>query len=351
MHFKYSKLILSLLVVLIFFSVISHFVISPTNAANAKRYDWPLPSNTLLEINITKGTLRVIPREDDKQQVSLVLDDVDITRESSYNTRKITGELPSEEPLWAIKDSSATLTLPTPADIDLQKVTGVSATIMLPATGTYEINGTLSDINLQNTKSNIKIKIVNGKISAQDATAGDVMIDVLNGSIATEDMKSNLWLKLRSGTITDRGSQGDMDVDLVNGDLILHSATKAMRIKQITGKQFIDAQTCEFFINDLQTGSSEIRFGSKLKKGEIISAGGEVTTFVADDWQGKIVAKGISGNNIINHLSELGPTTIETPPLTDERLELALGKIPDAQLLLSTVGGVLTLQHSQQVGH
>ncbi|WP_034457764.1 hypothetical protein [Buttiauxella noackiae] len=318
-------------------------------SAFAKTYDWPLPENTTLTVNIPRGALLIVTRVDGKQQVSLDLKKVNIARESSLTSRKITGDIPSEEPLWSIKGSSATLTFPTPADIDLQKVTGVSAALILPATGEYEINGTLSDVYLKDTKNTLRVKVVNGKVIAQNAAAGDVAIDVLNGSITTEGMKGKLSLKLRSGTLTDKGSQGDLDVDLVNGDLLLNSASKTLHIKQITGKQTIDAQACEVFTNDLQTGSSEIRLGSKLKKGSIVSAGGEITTLVADDWQGKIVAEGVSGNNIINHLSDLKPTAVK-PPLSDERLELTQGAAPAAQLTLSTVGGGVTLQHALQAG-
>lgn len=320
-----------------------------TLSATAKNYDWPLPEKTSLTVNIPRGALLITTRVDGKQEVSLDLQKVAIARESSLNSRKITGDIPSEEPVWAVNGTNATLSFPRPADIDLQKVTGVTAVLFLPANGEVQINGTLSDIYLRNTTNTLRVKVVDGKVSAQKGSAGNVSIDVLNGSITTESMKSNLSLKLRGGIITDKGSQGEIDVDLINGDLRLNSSAKTLHIKQITGKQTIDARACEIFTNDLQTGSSEIQLGSALKKGKIVSAGGEITAFIADDWQGKIIAEGIGGNNIINYLSEIRPIAA-TPPFTDERLSLTQGTKPDAQLTLSTVGGVLTLQHPQQTG-
>lgn len=320
-----------------------------TASASAKNYDWPLPENASLTVNIPRGALLILTRTDGKPLVSLDLQKIHIVRDSSLKTRQITGDIPSEEPLWTQQGTTATLNLPAPADIDLQKVKGVTAALVLPATGEYEINAGLSDVYLKDTKNTLRIKAVNGKVLAQNASAGNVSIDVLNGSITTEGMKGNLSLKLRGGTITDKGSQGEMNIDLINGDVLLNSSAKTLHIKQITGNQTIDAQACEVFTNDLQTGSSTIRLGSGLKKGEIVSAGGEIVTLIADDWQGNIIAEGISGNNIINHLSDMKPIATK-PLLTDERLELTQGSKPYARLTLSTVGGVLTLQHPQQAG-
>ncbi|GEM_PF-5023193 len=318
-------------------------------SANAKTYDWQMPENGTLTVNITRGALLIVTREDNKPQVSLDLQKVNITRESTLTTRKIIGDIPSEEPQWSVNGQAAKLTLPAPADIDLQKVKGVTAALILPADGQYEINGALSDVYLKSTKNNIRINVVNGKVNAQNAVSGDIAIDVMNGDILTKDMKSDLSLKLRSGSLTDKGSEGAMNIDLVSGDLTLNSLAKSLHIRQTTGTQNIDAPACENFSNDLQTGSGIIRLGTSLTKGAVFSADGEITAVIPADWHGKIVAQGITGNNIVNQLSEQKPESVK-PPLADERLELTQGNAGNAGITLSTIGGVFTLQHPAQEG-
>lgn len=318
-----------------------------TMPADAKKYDWQLPKNGMLKVNIARGTLLIVTRNDGNPVVSLDVQKVNIAHESSLPTRKILGDLPSEEPKWSINDQAATLTLPAPADIDLQKVKGVTATLSLPATGQYEINGTLADVYIKDTSSPIKINVVNGKVTAQNAVRGNVSIDVMKGDILTEAMKSDLSLKLRSGSLVDKNSEGKMVVDLVNGDLNLNSLARMIYIRQTTGTQTIVAPACENFSNDLQTGSGTVQLGLSLLKGKIFSADGDITTSIPANWQGKIVADGISGKNIVNNLSEQKPKTVK-PPLSDERLELTQGKLSGAEITLSTIGGVFTLQHSEQ---
>ncbi|NTZ52818.1 DUF4097 family beta strand repeat-containing protein [Citrobacter gillenii] len=318
-----------------------------TVSADAKKYDWSLPENGTLTVNIARGALLIVTRDDGKPQVSLDLQKVNIAQESTLTTRKITGDLPSEEPQWSLDGQTATLTLPAPADIDLQKVKGVTAALILPATGQYQINGTLSDVYLKGTKNTIRINVVNGKVDAQNAVSGNVSIDVINGHIRTEAMKSDLSLKLRSGSVTDERSEGTMAVDLVNGDLTLNSQAQTIRIRQTTGKQTINAPACENFSNDLQTGSGTIRLGTPLIKGHIFSADGEIATIIPADWQGKIIADGVTGNNIVNQLSQQKPTSAKRP-LSDEHLELAQGKPGNTQITLSTIGGVFTLQPAEQ---
>ncbi|MCU6176155.1 hypothetical protein [Citrobacter cronae] len=317
-----------------------------TTSVSAKTYDWQLPENGSLTINIPRGALLIVTRDDGKPLVSLDLQKIDISRESTLTTRKITGDIPSEEPQWLVNGQAATLTLPTPADIDLQKVKGVTAAISLPKSGQYDINGTLSNIYLKGTKNNLRINVVNGKVIAQNAAAGTVSIDVMNGSISTEAMKSDLSLKLRSGSLTDKGSDGAMNIDLVSGDLTLNSSAKSINIRQTTGKQTIDALASETFSNDLQTGSGTVRLGIPLVKGQIFSADGEITTIIPAGWQGNIVANGVTGNNIVNKLSEQKPIPVK-PPLSDERLELVQGQARVSQITLSTIGGVFTIQPSE----
>lgn len=314
---------------------------------NAKTYDWPLPENGTLTVNIARGALLIVTRDDGKPQVSLDLQKVNIAREDSLTTRKILGEIPSEEPQWSVNGQSATLNLPAPADIDLQRVKGVTAALRLPATGQYEINGTLSDVYLTGTNNVIKINVVNGKVSAKNAVGGNVSIDVIKGDIATKGMKSDLSLKLRSGSLVDNNSEGTIAVDLVQGDLTLNSLAKTIAIRQTTGSQTIDAPACVNFSNDLQTGTGSVRLGAPLAKGKIFSADGEFRVTLPADWQGKIVADGVTGNNIINQLSEQKPVAAQSP-LSDERLELAQGTAPTALMSLSTIGGVFTLSHAAQ---
>ncbi|EFE07726.1 hypothetical protein [Citrobacter youngae] len=317
-----------------------------TTPAEAKRYDWSLPENGTLTVNIARGALLIMTRDDGKSQVSLDVQKINIARESTLTTRKIIGEIPSEEPQWSLAGQAATLTLPAPSDIDLQKVKGVTAALILPSTGQYEINGTLSDVYLKGTKNNIRINVVNGKVIAQNAAAGTISIDVMKGSISTEAMKSDLSLKLRSGSLTDKDSTGAMVVDLVNGDLTLNSSAKSINIRQTTGKQTINALVCETFSNDLQTGNGTVRLGMPLVKGHIFSADGEITTIIPAGWQGKIVADGVTGNNIVNRLSEQKPIPVK-PPLSDERLELVQGQTGTSEIALSTIGGVFTIQPSE----
>ncbi|WP_213135075.1 DUF4097 family beta strand repeat-containing protein [Citrobacter sp. FP75] len=320
-----------------------------TTSVKAKEYNWQLPENSTLTVNVARGALLIVTRNDNKPQVTLDLQKVNIARESTLTTRKITGDISSEEPQWSINGQAATLTLPAPADIDLQKVKGVTAALSIPAGGQYEINGTLSNVYLKGTKNNIRINVINGKVNAQNAVSGDVAIDVMNGDILTEAMKSNLSLKLRSGSLTDKGSEGAMNIDLVSGDLTLNSLTKSLHIRQTTGTQAVDAPFCENFSNDLQTGSGTIRLGTPLTKGNIFSADGEITTVIPVDWQGKIIAKGVTGHNIVNQLSEQKPESVK-PPLADEHLELIQGTAENAEITLSTIGGVFTLQHPTQGG-
>lgn len=314
---------------------------------NAKTYDWPLPENGTLTVNIARGALLIVTRDDGKPEVSLDLQKVNIAREDSLTTRKITGDLPSEEPQWEVNGQVATLTLPAPADIDLQRVKGVTAALRLPATGQYQINGTLSDIYLRDTNNLIKINVVNGNVAAQNARGGHVSIDVLKGNITTEAMKSDLLLKLRSGSLTDKNSEGNMTVDLVKGDLTLNSQAKTIGIRQTTGTQTINAPACVNFTHDLQTGSGTVQLGMPLVKGNIFSADGELKVTIPASWQGKIVADGVTGNNIINQLSEQKPVASQ-PPLSDERLELTQGAASAAAMSLSTIGGVFTLSHVGQ---
>lgn len=318
-------------------------------SAQAKTYDWPLNENATLTINIAKGTLLINTRDDGKPQVSLDLQHMDMVRDSSLTTLKATNEIPSEEPQWSVSEQGTTLTLPSPAAIDLQQVKGITAALTLPATGHYVINGTLVNVQLTGTKSDIRVNVVNGKVTAQNAPTGNVAIDVLMGEIATQGMKGDLSLKLRSGSVADKGSQGNIDVELVNGDLTLDSLAKKMVIRQAIGKQTINAPACENFTNDLQTGTGVIRLGASLITGNIFTVDGELTTIIADDWQGTIVAEGKKSNGIINHLTEQRPVVV-TPLLPDERLELTQGKTPAARLNLATVAGVFTLQHPEQAG-
>ncbi|CBG90535.1 hypothetical protein [Citrobacter rodentium] len=315
---------------------------------NAKTYDWPLPENGTLTVNIARGALLIVTRDDGKPQVSLDMQKVNIAREASLTTRKITGDISSDEPQWSPDGQNATLTLPAPADIDLQKVKGVTAALSLPATGQYEINGTLTDIYLKGTKNNIRVNVVDGKVNAQNALSGSVSLDVMKGEILTEAMKVPVSVKLRSGNLTDKNSEGPLTLDLVKGDLTLNSLSETIHIRQTTGTQNIHALACETFSNNLQTGNGKIHFGTVLAKGDIFSADGEIITVIPASWQGKIIAEGITGNNIINQLSAQKPVAIKAP-LSDEYLEIAHGKVPDKSIMtLKTVGGVFTLQPEGQ---
>lgn len=318
-------------------------------SVDATTYDWPMPENNTLTVNLARGALLILTREDNKSLVSLDLQNVDIARESTLTTRKIIGDIPSKEPQWSVHGQTTTLTLPAPSDLDIQKVKGVTAVLSLPAGGQYEINGTLLDVYLKGTKNNIRINVINGKVTAQNAVSGDVVIDMMNGDILTEAMKSDLSIKLRSGSLSDKGSEGAMNIDLVSGDLTLNSLVKSLRIRQTTGTQTIDAPACENFSNDLQTGSGKIHLGTSLVNGHIFSADGKITMVIPADWQGRVVADGITGNNIVNQLSKKMPESVE-PPLADERLELTQGQAENAGITLSTIGGVFTLQHPVQEG-
>ncbi|PKH26979.1 hypothetical protein CIG19_04085 [Enterobacterales bacterium CwR94] len=315
----------------------------------AKTYDWPLPTTGSVTIDIPRGSLTVLTRDDDKSRISLDLESVDVARESTRVTRKVTGDLPDETPQWFLTAQGATLKLPEPAAIDFLKVGGVTATLTLPASGKYVINGRLVDIEMKGAKSDISVNVVDGNVMAQQALGGNLSISVMHGGITTRSMKSNLALKVSSGNITDQDSEGDIAVDLVSGALTLDSQAKAITIRQITGEQHLNLPASVTFVNDLQTGTSILRLGSALKRGEIETAQGDITVIVTEAWQGSIVADSINAHHLINQLSSDKPQP-SRPPLSDERLEITRGKADAGQLKLSTLAGKITLQRPVKAG-
>lgn len=326
-----------------YIKTLAMFCVIVTPMVHGEEFSWQLPQHTPLTINMSVGALRVITRDDTKNEVSLDLENVDVLRDVSQPSLKVTGETPIVKPQWALGKEEATLTLPAPADIDFEKVTGVNGTLRLPVGGNYTINGTRSNIALDKTEAFlITINVVNGNVTATNTAGGNILIGVLNGDITTEAVASNLSLSVKRGAITDKNSTGDLAIQLVNGNLNLDTAAKNIAIHQITGKQTIAALQCVDFTDDLQTGSSSIAYGPALKTGSVETTTAEASVTVDKTWQGKIVAESKTGQRITNQISEQKPATVDSL-LPDERLEIKKGS-GDAALYMKSVSGMLILK-------
>lgn len=326
-----------------YIKTLAMFCVIVTPMVHGEEFSWQLPQNTPLTINMSVGTLRVITRDDSKNEVSLDLENVDVVRDVSQPSLKVTGEAPIMKPQWASGKEKSTLTLPAPADIDFEKVTGVNGILRLPVGGNYVINGTRSNIALDKTEAFlITINVVNGNVTATNTAGGNIFIDVLNGDITTEAAASNLSLSVKRGNITDKNSTGDLAIQLVNGNLNLDTAAKNIAIHQITGKQTIAALQCVDFTDDLQTGSSSIAYGPVLKMGSVETTTAESTITIDKQWQGLIEAESKTDSTLTNQISEQKPAVIDAL-LPEARLEIKKGSA-NSSLKIKTVSGKVVLQ-------
>lgn len=315
---------------------------SPAPALPASQeINWP--AGTQLTVELEKGRLSVIGRDDDKPTVTLTINVLELTRPENDQARQL-AELPA--PIREVRvqadGKNQRVILPAPPSLDLMQVSGVQATLAVP--GHYQdvlnIRGKQVDLDLQHFSGTLSASTLTGKMTANDLQG---IIHLYNqlGSLHTSNLSGTLHLKQAVGVLNDTASQGTVFYQVIRGQLTANSQANDISIEQIDGTQKIQATQATRFSDNLQSGQATIRIPASVQQGEIQTVSAALSVQVAPDFAGTVQVNGGAGGNIVNQLTSEQARPIHLP-LPDKALTLQRGS-SDAKMAISTINSTITL--------
>lgn len=301
------------------------------------------PAGTPLTIELEKGRLNVIGRDDDNPIVTLTINRLELMRPENDQARQL-AELPPAVQEVRIKPEGKgqRVMLPAPPSLDLMQVSGVHANLAVPKhfTGELNIRGKLVDLNLQSFSGTLSANTLTGKTTASDLHG---IIHLYNqlGSLQTHNLNGTLQLQQAVGDLTDTASQGSVSYRIIRGQLTVDSQAKEIRIEQINGTQKIQASQATRFSDNLQSGQATFLLPTSLQQGDIQTVNAALSVQVAPDFAGTLQLYGGAGGDIINQLTTEQAQPIHLP-LPDKALTLQRGA-SDAKITVSTINSTITL--------
>jgi len=301
------------------------------------------PAGTPLTIELEKGRLSVIGRDDDKPTVTLTINTLELTRPENDPARRL-AELPPvvREVRIQPKGKGQRVILPMPPSLDLMQVSGVHANLAVPKhfTGVLNIRGKLVDLDLQSFSGTVSANMLTGKTTARDLHG---IIHLYNqfGSLQTHNLNGTLRLQQAVGELTDTASQGNVFYKVISGQLTVDSQAKEISIEQIDGTQKIQATQATRLSDNLQTGQATLLLPAILQQGDIQTVNAALSVQVAPEFAGTLQLNGGAGGDIVNQLTTEQAQPIHLP-LPDKALTLQLGAA-DTKITVSTINSTITL--------
>ncbi|MGL4269723.1 MAG: hypothetical protein ACRCR6_08085 [Plesiomonas sp.] len=311
----------------------------------SQEMNWP--AGTPLTIELEKGRLSVIGRDDDKPTATLTINTLELTRPENDPVRQLS-ELPPvvQEVRILPEGKGQRVILPAPPSLDLMQVSGVHANLAVPKhfTGVLNIRGKLMDLDLHSFSGTVSASTLSGKTTARDLHG---IIHLYNqlGSLQTHNLNGTLRLQQAVGDLTDTASQGNVSYKVIRGQLTVDSQAKEISIEQVDGTQKIQATQATRLSDNLQTGQATLLLPASLQQGNIQTVNAALSIQVAPEFAGTIQLNGGAGGDIVNQLTTEQAQPIHLP-LPDKALTLQRGAA-DTKITVSTINSTITLLPAQ----
>lgn len=311
----------------------------------SQKMNWP--AGTPLTIELEKGRLSVIGRDDDNPTATLTINTLELTRPENDPVRQLS-ELPPvvQEVRILPEGKGQRVILPAPPSLDLMQVSGVHANLSVPKhfTGVLNIRGKLVDLDLHSFSGTVSASTLSGKTTARDLHG---IIHLYNqlGSLQTHNLNGTLRLQQAVGDLTDTASQGNVSYKVIRGQLTVDSQAKEISIEQVDGTQKIQATQATRLSDNLQTGQAILLLPASLQQGDIQTVNAALSIQVAPEFAGTLQLNGGAGGDIVNQLTTEQAQPIHQP-LPDKALTLQRGAA-DTKITISTINSTITLLPAQ----
>lgn len=311
----------------------------------SQEMNWP--AGTPLTIELEKGRLSVIGRDDDNPTATLTINTLELTRPENDPVRQLS-ELPPvvQEVRILPEGKGQRVILPAPPSLDLMQVSGVHANLAVPKhfTGVLNIRGKLVDLDLHSFSGTVSASTLSGKTTARDLHG---IIHLYNqlGSLQTHNLNGTLHLQQAVGDLTDTASQGNVSYKVIRGQLMVDSQAKEISIEQVDGTQRIQATQATRLSDNLQTGQATLLLPASLQQGDIQTVNAALSIQVAPEFAGTLQLNGGAGGDIVNQLTTEQAQPIHLP-LPDKALTLQRGAA-DTKITVSTINSTITLLPAQ----